>query len=188
MNTIVQGMKQENTRDIKLAAVKALNDSLEFTEETFQNESIRDAIMAAVCAATQDQDVKIQAHAFECLATVAALYYDKLPRYIQAIFNLTGTAFQNNNAEIQMQAMEFWNVVCDEEFSILQDIDEEVPGAKERFFGIAKNAAPQLLPWVLQFMTKQEEDGGEDEDDDGADHRVEKGRFREVRMDFKERK
>jgi len=129
----------------------------------FQNESIRDAIMAAVCATTQDQDVKIQAHAFECLATVAALYYDKLPRYIQA-------------------------VVCDEEFSILQDIDEEVPGAIERFFGIAKNAAPQLLPWVLQFMTKQEEDGGEDEDDDGADHRVEKGRFREVRMDFKERK
>ena len=38
------------------------------------------------CEGTQSTDARLRVLAFECLATVAALYYDILPPYVEGVF------------------------------------------------------------------------------------------------------
>ena len=44
--------------------------------------------MMEICQATQIQHEQIRAAAYECLVRVAALYYEKLPPYMQSLFNV----------------------------------------------------------------------------------------------------
>lgn len=58
---------------------------------------------------------QVKRKAFECIAGVASLYYDKLQPYITALFNLTLTCIRDEaTSESAFQAIEFWNTLCDE--------------------------------------------------------------------------
>lgn len=160
LNSIVDGMRADRRADIRLAAVKALNNSLDFTGQNFEVAGERDAIMRAICEATQANDVKIRETAFECAATVASLYYDKLQAYIETLFNLSMNAIRSDDPAVGMQAIEFWNTICDEEIDIIQDHED---GETSRpILYLVKAAATMLVPLVLECMTKQEEDADED--------------------------
>jgi len=124
LSSIVDGMRADRRNDIRLAAVKALNNSLNFTSQNFEVAAERDTIMRAICEATQGSDVKIRETAFECAATVANLYYDKIQPYIETLFNLSTTAIRSDDATVGMQAIEFWNTICDEEIDIIQDHED----------------------------------------------------------------
>lgn len=160
LSSIVDGMRADRRADIRLAAVKALNNSLDFTGKNFEVDVERDAIMSAICEATQAGDMKIRETAFECCATVAELYYHKLQPYVDALFRLSTNAIKADESTVGMQAIEFWNTVCDQEIQIAEDIED---GATDRtLLRLTEQAAPILVALVLECMTKQDEDADED--------------------------
>jgi importin subunit beta-1 len=161
LSSIVDGMRADRRADIRLAAVKALNNSLDFTGKNFEVAVERDAIMQAICEATQAPDLKTREHAFECCATVAALYYDKLQSYVEALYQLSTNAIRTDDSSVGMQAIEFWNTVCDQEIDIVAELEEgETPS--KNFLRITEQASPVLVALVLECMTKQEEDADDD--------------------------
>ncbi len=119
LSSIVDGMRSDRRNDIRLAAVVALNNSLDFTSNNFENATERDAIMRAICEATQSQDLKIRERAFECFTTVGELYYEKLQPYFDTLFTLSTNAIRTDDQAVGMQAIEFWTTVCDREIDAI---------------------------------------------------------------------
>lgn len=67
---------------------------------------------------------------------------------------------------VALQAVEFWTTVCEEEHELAQDALEaaeygDAPEIESQFF--AKVALPEIVPVLLNLLTKQEEDADEDE-------------------------
>lgn len=81
--------KEEPSEAVRLAAISALYNSLEFVEENFKREGERNYIMQVVCEATQSSDVQVQIASFECLVRIMQLYYEFMPFYMQkALFGV----------------------------------------------------------------------------------------------------
>ena len=162
LSAIIDGMRSDRRNDVRLAAVTALNNSLDFTSQNFENQVERNAIMQAICEATQASEVKIRERAYECFATIADLYYDKLQPYAETIFNLTLSAISKDDPAVGMQAIELWNTICDTEVNLLADIEDGDANVSD-YLKLTEVAAPSLTPLLLQCMTKQEEDADEDD-------------------------
>lgn len=162
LSAIIDGMRADRVDPIKVAAITALNNSLDFTSTNFENQVERDTIMRSICEATQAQDMKIRAKAFECFATVGELYYDKLQSYVTTLYGLSTTAIKSDDATVAMQAIEFWNIICDQEINIQADLEDD-PSEELVFHKIMEVACPTLVPLMLENMTKQSEDLDEDD-------------------------
>ena len=77
------------SNNVRLAAMNALYNSLEFIEKNFDREGERNFIMQVVCEATQCELVDVQVTSFECLVKVMSLYYDNMALYMQkALFGV----------------------------------------------------------------------------------------------------
>ena len=175
LTAVVQGMrKEEPEQAVRLAATRALCNALEFVKTNFENDVERNFIMQTVCETTQAENKEIMTAAYECIVTVAELYYDKLPQYMQALYQLTLAAIQKATAAedddeedaVGQQAVEFWTTVCDEELDRAEEAAEaaeegRAPEAVSQFF--VKQGLGHLCPLLLEAMCKQNEDGeGED--------------------------
>eukprot|EP00604_Paraphysomonas_vestita_P001781 CAMPEP_0174823068 /NCGR_PEP_ID=MMETSP1107-20130205/21138_1 /TAXON_ID=36770 /ORGANISM="Paraphysomonas vestita, Strain GFlagA" /LENGTH=635 /DNA_ID=CAMNT_0016044165 /DNA_START=668 /DNA_END=2575 /DNA_ORIENTATION=+ len=117
--------------------------------------------MQVVCEATQCTDIQVRVKAFECLATIAELYYGKLAQYMEAIFQLTSGAIANDDPLVGQKAIEFWSTVYDTEAELVEALADgaelDVP-----YLRIAEQAAFQIIPILLNTLTKQEEDLSDD--------------------------
>lgn len=76
------------------------------------------------------------------------------------------TAMQDANPEVQLQGIEFWSNVCDNEINLINDMEEaqrnkRVP--EEQCFFYTRGALDQLVPLVLQLMTTASEDDDTDD-------------------------
>ncbi|KAF4611535.1 hypothetical protein D9613_003835 [Agrocybe pediades] len=168
LTAVIHGArKDEPSPEVQLAAIHALFNSLEFVRENFDRDGERNYIMQVVCEATQNNSVAVQVGAFECLVRIMSLYYDKMALYMeQALFGLTVVGMKHPDERVALQAVEFWSTVCEEEIELAIEAQEaheygDVPETESRFF--AKTALPEILPVLLQLLTKQEEDADEDE-------------------------
>jgi importin subunit beta-1 len=65
---------------VQRAATAALYDALPFVAKSFEDaqREERNAIMMAVCTATQVEDAAVKYDAFQCISRIAELYYDFL--------------------------------------------------------------------------------------------------------------
>jgi importin subunit beta-1 len=162
LNTIVGGMRNDRENEIRKAAVTAMCNSLHFTEKNFEIDGERDAIMQVVCEATQCTDIQVRIKAFECIATIAELYYDKLVNYMDAIFQLTSVAIKTDDQLVGQKAIEFWSTVCDNESDMVDALHDGAQPEDMIFLHIAEQAAAQLVPILLETLTKQEEDISDD--------------------------
>ena len=163
LNTIVDGMRVDRPNEMKLAAIKAMCNSLDFTERNFEVQGERDAIIAAIISAAQCTDVNVRVKAFECLATIANYYYSKLPPYITNLFQLTVGAIKSDAQEVGQQAIEFWSTICDTEAEMVHDMKEN--GQLESgvvFYNVIEQASTSLVPIILETLSKQSEDMDED--------------------------
>ena len=121
LTAIVDGMREDRIDTVRIAAAQALLNSLIFTRHNFDNEAERTMIMQVICSATKSPNERLRVIAFESLARVASLYYEKLPQYIEALFTLTLTAIQHDKEEqVSMMAIEFWSTLCEEEIDIIE--------------------------------------------------------------------
>ncbi|UNI13788.1 karyopherin Kap95 [Purpureocillium takamizusanense] len=166
LTAVVQGARKEETNpEVRLAAVTALGDSLEFVANNFKHEGERNYIMQVVCEATQADDSRIQQGAFGCLNRIMNLYYDNMRYYMEkALFGLTILGMKSDDEDVAKLAVEFWSTVCEEELSI-EDDNSQVESADQMrpFFNFARVAANEVIPVLLMLLTKQDEDATDDE-------------------------
>ncbi|KAK9461838.1 armadillo-type protein [Lipomyces oligophaga] len=169
LTAIVQGARsQEPSTVVRLTAINALVNSLEFVRANFAHEGERNYIMQVVCEATQSSDVKLQASAFGALARIMSIYYPYMRLYMEkALYGLTVQGMKSENSDVACMAVEFWSTVCDVEISIREReqtgySDGALPEDAENF-EFAKFAINEVLPTLLELLTKQDEDT---EDDD----------------------
>jgi len=167
LTAIVDGMREDRSDSIRAAAATALLNSLGFTRHNFEHEAERTMIMQMVCNATKSTSVPVRVVAYECIAKIATLYYDKLMQYMQTLFELSLNTIRADEEVVGMMAIEFWSSVCDEEMEILDEIDEDEapePGVERRTCAKYIQAAlPHLVPVLLQFtLTKQDESADDD--------------------------
>jgi len=167
LTAVVQGARKEETsKEVRLAAITALCDSLEFVGSNFKNEGERNYIMQVVCeAAHQSDDSSIQQGAFGCLNRIMALYYENMRFYMeQALFGLTITGMTSSDEDVAKLAVEFWSTVCEEEIAI-EDDNSQVESRDEMrpFYNFARVATNQVVPVLLTLLTKQDEDAADDE-------------------------
>lgn len=168
LTAVIHGArKEEPSPQVQHAAISALYNSLEFVRDNFEREGERNYIMQVVCEATQNNSVPVQVGAFECLVKIMTLYYEKMAFYMErALFGLTVMGMKHTEEAIALQAIEFWSTVCETETELAWEAAEaqeygEVPETESKFF--AKIALPEILPVLLQLLTRQEEDADEDE-------------------------
>lgn len=114
LNAICAGLLDtEESPYVRLAAITAMLNSLEFTKENFDRENERNHIMQVICQNTLKNerngysDVSIRTRALECLVKIVTLYYQVsfnysfpishlipfllqyMPNYMTDIFQLT---------------------------------------------------------------------------------------------------
>ena len=159
VNAILTGVvtamnPEEKSMDLRCVATKALTNALEFSAENFRREAERDYIMQMVCHGTEAGDARVREASWECLVRVAEHFYDKLPKYIAAIFSLTEKAMQDEVEGVMMQALEFWSTVADEELELSFDV---LDGKEDSSFHFIEHSLNQLVPLLLAQLTKQEE-------------------------------
>mmetsp|Transcript_33774 Transcript_33774/g.114655 ORF Transcript_33774/g.114655 Transcript_33774/m.114655 type:complete len:853 (-) Transcript_33774:652-3210(-) len=166
LTAIVDGMREDRIDAVRVAAAQALLNSLIFTRHNFDNEAERTMIMQVVCSATKSLNERLRVTAFESLARVASLYYEKLPQYIEALFTLTLTAIQQDKEEqVSMMAIEFWSTLCEEEMEIIEENEDSrtSQGPRRECAQYVHAAAAHVVPVLLQStLVKQDENADED--------------------------
>ncbi|KAI1161451.1 armadillo-type protein [Nemania serpens] len=185
LTAVVQGARKEETNpEIRLSAIYALGDSLEFVGNNFKHEGERNYIMQVVCEATQADDSRIQQGAFGCLNRIMGLYYENMRFYMEkALFGLTILGMKNEDEDVAKLAVEFWSTVCEEEINIEEDnasvrisdgqfvrgskltVDEQVDNTEQMrpFYNFARVATGEVVPQLLTLLTRQDEDAADDE-------------------------
>ena len=168
---IVQGVQaNEPSNKVRLTALNALVNSLEFIRNNFEREGERNYIMQVVCEATQADDAELQASAFGCLARIMSIYYRFMRLYMEkALYGLTVSGMQSEDEKVSCMAVEFWSTVCEEELEIAMDSDildgtDSISQDQNlQSFNFALVAIQDVLPTLLTLLTRQNDDP---EDDD----------------------
>lgn len=169
---IIQGVQSnEPSNLVRITALNALVNSLEFIKYNFETEGERNYIMQVVCEATQADDSELQASAFGCLARIMSLYYGFMALYMEkALYGLTVSGMQSSDEKVACMAVEFWSTVCEEEMEIALRRQElgldslQVAESPELMsFNFALIASSEVLPTLLKLLMRQNEDP---EDDD----------------------
>ena len=184
LTAVVQGARKEETsNEVRLAAITALGDSLEFVGNNFKHEGERNYIMQVICEATQADDSHIQQGAFGCLNRIMALYYENMRFYMEkALFGLTILGMKSSDEDVAKLAVEFWSTVCEEEIGIEDDnaqvctslisagdarslIFAQVEDSEQMrpFYNFSRVATNEVVPVLLNLLTKQDEDAADDE-------------------------
>eukprot|EP01091_Cochliopodium_minus_P014483 TRINITY_DN491_c0_g1_i1.p1 TRINITY_DN491_c0_g1~~TRINITY_DN491_c0_g1_i1.p1 ORF type:complete len:855 (-),score=232.94 TRINITY_DN491_c0_g1_i1:60-2624(-) len=156
LTAIVHGMRSEETNEeVRLAAITAMLGTLFFISNNMKNENERNFIMKVICENTQHSNENVKIRSFQCLCEIADIYYNFLPFYIQQIFNISMNAITKDKETIGMQAIEFWITLCERELNIE---DENESGGKEEMYEFVGKAMQNLMPIILESLTKQDED------------------------------
>ncbi|XP_020087575.1 importin subunit beta-1-like [Ananas comosus] len=164
LTAVVQGMNQkEHSSEVRLAAVKALYNALDFAQTNFENELERAFIIKVVCETAVSKESEIRQAAFECLVSIASTYYEILEPFMPSLFNLTSNAVRGDEEPVALQAIEFWSTVCDEEIAIQEEYGGADEGSSSLHHRFIEKALPSLVPMLLESLLKQEED--QDQDD-----------------------
>ncbi|KAI4199118.1 MAG: hypothetical protein LQ346_002637 [Caloplaca aetnensis] len=184
LTAVVQGARKEETNvEVRLSAIRALTDSLEFVRTNFENEGERNYIMQVICEATQSGDSRIESGAYACLNRIMGLYYDKMRFYMEkALFGLTILGMRNPEEDVSKLAVEFWCSVCEEELAIEDDntlvgLDislgspplttfqtQQEGGTELRpYFNFARVAAREVIPVLLDLLAEQDEDAADED-------------------------
>eukprot|EP00163_Fabomonas_tropica_P024382 TRINITY_DN420_c0_g1_i13.p1 TRINITY_DN420_c0_g1~~TRINITY_DN420_c0_g1_i13.p1 ORF type:complete len:880 (+),score=237.50 TRINITY_DN420_c0_g1_i13:261-2900(+) len=169
LTAIVHAMRETKSDLVRVAATKALYNALPFVEANFQKEADRNFIMTVVWENTNTENENLRVAGFECLVRIVSLYYQFMGPYIETLFQLTVGAIRSSQSEpVTMQAIEFWSTICDEELELIEEAELAALEGRQpevvcnRF---VSSALGELVPALLETLTKQDEDA----DDDGWD-------------------
>jgi len=76
LTAVVAGMRTEETdQNVKLAAVKALNNALEFASRNFEVDTERNYILQVICEACTHGSDEVKEYAYQCLSRIAEVIF-----------------------------------------------------------------------------------------------------------------
>eukprot|EP00049_Salpingoeca_infusionum_P025366 m.18854 g.18854 ORF g.18854 m.18854 type:complete len:872 (+) comp7954_c0_seq1:697-3312(+) len=166
LSAIIEAASSENAA-VQYAAIRALVNSVVFCDSNFAVDEQRDYLMQTVCETTQASDEKVKVAALECLCEISQHYYQYLMPYVgDALYPITTAAMQSENPEAAKQGIEFWTSIAEIEFDLNEmeadSLDKGEP-FEEPNFHLCQVALENLLPIVLNSLSKQDEDDDEDD-------------------------
>jgi importin subunit beta-1 len=88
LQCIMSGMKDNQSVEVKLAAVIALYSTLEFCKSNFENATHRNHIMQMIYQSTTCPDDRIREKAFMCLVQIVEFYYEHVGEHMVKIFQV----------------------------------------------------------------------------------------------------
>ncbi|KAI0233643.1 karyopherin Kap95, partial [Massospora cicadina] len=166
LNAVISNanIKEGHKPEIRLAALKALQNSFEFIQENFNNEAERHFIMEVVCENSQSGSEDLQVVAYQCLIDIVNFYYELMSQYFtQVLVDLTLNGLRDSSEQVVLQAIEFWASVSE----IETNLDESFEEGEEDTLGPQSNrhyvlgSVSAVLPLLLQHMVNQDEDADE---------------------------
>eukprot|EP00466_Bigelowiella_natans_P016435 jgi/Bigna1/47819/estExt_Genewise1.C_190028 len=163
LNTIRLALgNPQHSMNIKVAATKALKNSLRMARKNFGVPHERALIMEKmIFASAISKDNRVRFAAFECLVEVAKSYYEHIGNYMKQIYELTSQAIKKGDEDIAKQSLEFWTTVSEIEIDIQED-HLEGKKSQRKNLNIVARAAPRLADMLLMSLTKQDEDPMDD--------------------------
>lgn len=166
LTAIVDGMRSDRPAPIRYAAVTALRNSLEFVNENFKRKQERDHILQKICEATQSSDLRTRVVSYECIATIATLYYEYLAEYMETLCKLTFNAITGDQDEVGLQSLEFWSSMCDVEIDLIEEMHyAELDGQTDTTIPCqyyVQAVLGSLIPLLTETLKQQDEDQDED--------------------------
>lgn len=167
LTAVFKGMKNDKNAEVKLAAVSAFYNSLDFFNGNFTKKAERDAIMQVTCSCTQFPLNKVRLGAMQCLVRIVGLYYDYMEEYMQAIFKISEKAIQTDESDVVLQAIEIWSTIAEIEAIITEDIEfsnsKNIPIKRKCGNFVIAAMKAQLATLLLSCMTKQIDDQTDEE-------------------------
>ncbi|PRQ42851.1 putative importin-beta domain, importin subunit beta-1 [Rosa chinensis] len=164
LTAVIQGMNlAENSSEVRLAATRALCNALEFAQTNFENETERTYIMKMICETALSKEVEVRQAAFECLASIASMYYSVLGTYMQALFELTSNAVKGDVEPVALQAIEFWSSICEKEIELQKyktadrNCWDSLPDFVPPHSRFIEKSRISLIPILLEILLMQEE-------------------------------
>ena len=165
LTAIVDGIRADRPPAIRLAAVTALRNSLEFVSENFKRKQERDHLMQKICEATQSSDLRTRVVAYECIAAIATMYYGYLAEYMETLCKLTFNAITSDQDEVGLQSLEFWSSMCDVELDLIEEMNYAELEGRTDFVPCnyyVQTVLSTLIPLLTETLKKQEDDQDED--------------------------
>lgn len=158
--TAICGCMAQSSTSVQYAAVNAMYDTLPFVAENFEDAHAaeRNAIMMAICSATQNESSQIKISAFQCIGRIAQIYYDRIADYIKVLAELTATAARSKDEELSCSALEFWNEIASEEADRRENGGEET--SKKYILTGLKPLVEMLFEIMCQHKAEEEDDWG----------------------------
>ncbi|KAA6389137.1 MAG: putative importin subunit beta-1 [Streblomastix strix] len=162
LTAVVSGITNQESLQVRLAAMIALSNSLIFAKKNMDIQQERDYIMTVICQTIRNNEHEVKLHAYMCLILIAENYYRHLQPYMEEIYQITSaqliSAQQDGDSEEICLAIEFWSTICDREIDYKnQQIELWEKGCMEEEFkqnrsskkaGPIRQAGPQKLQEV----------------------------------------
>eukprot|EP01028_Stygiella_incarcerata_P013016 TRINITY_DN81056_c0_g1_i1.p1 TRINITY_DN81056_c0_g1~~TRINITY_DN81056_c0_g1_i1.p1 ORF type:complete len:873 (-),score=259.29 TRINITY_DN81056_c0_g1_i1:401-3019(-) len=158
--------KEEETPQVRLAALGALVGALDFSEKHFENDEDRNYIMNMICEATQDRSLEdIRDKAMDGLIVVAERFYPYLPQYMDALRDISfaeiqaATGVEGNEEPVAIKSVALWSAICDAEIKrqeLIMGHGEDQTDLKRAIFWIVKAYLGPLLELIWATLQKQE--------------------------------
>lgn len=149
----------------RLAAIRALFSSLEFSKNNMNNSVERKSITDMIFSSTTNEEESVRIVAYGCLGKLASSYYEYLIETIERIYQITVQAIKTDSENVALQALEFWSTVADVELEISSEIKiamEKNESSSQKLHNIIKSILPHLFPILFECLTKQSSTPGDD--------------------------
>lgn len=164
LSAIIKCMSpQEDQIPVRLAAVKALLEAVEFIHGNMMVEGERTSIMQAVCANTQINNIEVKVASFQVLVEIARMYYAQLPTYMQTLFNLSLRAISKEDDAVAQQAIEFWTTIAEVESELICQIEDFGKSSEPCHYFIRGSVKFLTQVLLTEALTKQDDDPDSDE-------------------------
>ena len=160
LTSVVRGMRKEEPNiNVRLAGVLAMYKALFLAKESFQFEDKRMVVMQTIYDAVLVENADMKHAATQCIVRIAELYYDKVGRWMPALYECTLAALQKvskskdrSDEAVGKLALDFWRTISKVEAAIEDKVEE----SKITSHGAIKHWAGQLVEVLLEVMCNEE--------------------------------
>lgn len=151
-NCLVEEQKNEQ---IRLTAIKALQDSIPLFKEELQKEATRDFFLTLILKNANHSNEEIVLKAVQSLIDVFKSCYNYLTaRYMDVISDSTLTLMKKTNPAIVIASTEFWNSVALYEIKLLEKHSTE--GANHAVHNIVASYGEKVTLGLLENLMKKD--------------------------------
>ncbi len=155
LTAVVNGLrKEESSMSVRVAAAKALLNSVDFIRRHFDNEAESSFIMQVVCEATTSADENLVVASFEVLIEIIRVFYGKMGPFIGAgVAQMVISILKSSSSDpILLQAIEFWSSLAE----IERDLEDGLlADDASRSYYFVRRFTESLLPALLSLFKQQ---------------------------------